>query len=134
MTAVHAKAAGPVSHHTGPNALSSPVPSGPPAHAASTAVARPHPSAASRVTRAVSRQLHACARGTSAGAALRTVNQATAIAAATGTAAAAQFDQFPGPGSGTAASRGKRGNAGAPSRPSGVAVAPAPSANPGPSP
>lgn len=119
-------AAAPVSHQTGPNSASAPVPIGPPATAVSVAVPTPHPTAARAAVSAVSHGLQASPS--------RPVNRAIATPAATGTTAAAQFRTVPGPWAGTAASRGKSGSAGRPVKASGVTVDAVPSAKPGPSP
>lgn len=115
-----------MSHQTGPNSASAPVPIGPPAAAASAAVPTPQPTAARAAVSAVSHRLRASP--------LRPVNRAIVTPAATGTATAAQFRSVPGPWAGTAASRGKSGSAGRPVKASGVAVDAVPSAKPGPSP
>ncbi len=131
---VHTSAAAPVRHHTGPNCVRSPTPSGPPASAASAAAATPQPTPASAAVSAVSRQPHASSRRAYGGAAVATVNHATAPAAPSGTASEAQATGDATPSPGSAASSGKCGCAGVPATTSGVAVAPVPRAKPGPRP
>ncbi len=134
ITAVQTSAAGPTSHHTGPNSANAPVPSGPPDAAASSAAPAPHPVAASPAATAVPPGVHACARAPGSGTAARAMNRARNRPAASGTPTAAQLAAVPGPWSGTAASSGKSGSAGRPPKVRGLAVDAVPRAKPGPRP